>query len=53
MIVTDGFAGFIKLFKYLGASVSSSLNDDGKLDLRIKAAGPPFSCKKLAYESIV
>jgi hypothetical protein len=68
MIVADGFVGFTKMFKYLGSSVSSSLNDDGEVDLRIKAAGAlfgkwrkavfqhrniPFSCKKLAYEGII
>jgi hypothetical protein len=42
MIVADGFVGFTKLFKYLGSSVSSSLNDDGEVDLRIKAAGGPI-----------
>ncbi len=30
MIVADGFVGFTKMFKYLGSSVSSSLNDDGE-----------------------
>ncbi len=42
MIVADGFVGFTKRFKYLGSSVSSSLNDDGEVDLRIKAAGTLF-----------
>ena len=42
MIVADGFVGFTKMFKYLGSSVSSSLNDDGEVDLRIKAAGALF-----------
>jgi hypothetical protein len=56
------------MFKYLGSSVSSTLNDDGEVDLRIKAAGAlfgkwrksvfqhrniPVSCKKLAYEGII
>ncbi len=68
VIVADGFVGCTKLFKYLRSSVSSSLYDDGEVDLRIKAAGAlcgkwrkavfqhrkiPFSCKKLAYEGII
>ena len=66
MKVADGFVGFTKTFKYLGSSVSSSLNDDGEVDLRIKRAifakwrksvyqhrNVPFSCKKLAHEGIV
>jgi hypothetical protein len=63
-----GFVGFTKIFKYLGSSVSSSLNDDGEVDQRIKADGAlfgkwrkavfqhrniPLSCKKLAYEGII
>jgi hypothetical protein len=68
MKVADGFVGFTTMFKYLGSSVSSTLNDDGEVDLRIKAAGAlfgkwrksvfqhrniPVSCKKLAYEGII
>ena len=55
-------------FKYLGSSVSASLNDDGEVDRRIKAAGAmftkwrkyvyqrrniPFARNKMAYEGVI